>query len=329
MIVATGSRLTIPVPQAPADAGAGLRPMAQPTVKLTDVEREHIRTVLESSELAHSRRWRRGGSSRAAADDARDAHGQAGARAAKSVVGPHTPDLLAQVSCMRIYSVMPCLHPPASRLRRVSPDSRKQGWSLMDTTSIVGRHVRLVDNLHDSGKAVPAAPHAARRTGLGAIVGESAAIRRVLDQVHQVAATDSTVLLLGETGTGKELFAAEIHELSERRSRPMVRVNCAAIPATLIESELFGRERGAYTGAHTRRSAASSWPIARRSSSTRSATCRSRCRSSCCACSRSARSSGWEARSPFASTRGSSPRRTATSSSGSPTATFATICSTG
>jgi transcriptional regulator with GAF, ATPase, and Fis domain len=84
------------------------------------------------------------------------------------------------------------------------------------------------------------------------IVGESAVLRRVLAQVQQVAATDSTVLLLGETGTGKELFAAHIHALSARRNRAMVRVNCAAIPATLIESELFGREKGAFTDAVVR-----------------------------------------------------------------------------
>jgi formate hydrogenlyase transcriptional activator len=86
----------------------------------------------------------------------------------------------------------------------------------------------------------------------GGIIGDSAAIRRVLAQVQQVAATDSTVLLLGETGTGKELFASYIHSLSAQRSRAMVRVNCAAIPATLIESELFGREKGAYTDADAR-----------------------------------------------------------------------------
>ena len=84
------------------------------------------------------------------------------------------------------------------------------------------------------------------------VIGTSAAIRRTLDLVGQVAPTGLTVLLLGETGTGKERVAAAIHELSPRRARPMVKVNCAAIPATLIESELFGRERGAYTGALTR-----------------------------------------------------------------------------
>jgi formate hydrogenlyase transcriptional activator len=90
------------------------------------------------------------------------------------------------------------------------------------------------------------------RLGTDVIVGQSAAIRRVLEQVKQVAATDSTVLLLGETGTGKELIAAQIHELSARRGRVMVRVNCSAIPNTLIESELFGREKGAFTGALAR-----------------------------------------------------------------------------
>jgi len=84
------------------------------------------------------------------------------------------------------------------------------------------------------------------------IVGTSAALRRALALVDQVAPTAATVLLLGETGTGKERVAAAIHELSPRRSRPMVKVNCAAIPGTLIESELFGREKGAYTGALTR-----------------------------------------------------------------------------
>jgi len=88
--------------------------------------------------------------------------------------------------------------------------------------------------------------------GTGPIVGSSSALQEVLAQVQQVAASDSTVLLLGETGVGKELFATQIHALGPRRHRQMVRVNCAAIPETLIESELFGRERGAFTGALSR-----------------------------------------------------------------------------
>jgi PAS domain S-box-containing protein len=90
------------------------------------------------------------------------------------------------------------------------------------------------------------------RLGTGVIVGQGEAVRRVLAQIQQVAATDSTVLLLGETGTGKELFATQIHEQSARRQRSMVRVNCSAIPSTLMESELFGREKGAFTGALAR-----------------------------------------------------------------------------
>jgi formate hydrogenlyase transcriptional activator len=81
------------------------------------------------------------------------------------------------------------------------------------------------------------------------IVGDSPALRKVLDRVAIVAPTDSTVLLHGETGTGKELVARAIHNLSSRRDRPYVRMNCAAIPSGLLESELFGHERGAFTGA--------------------------------------------------------------------------------
>ena len=81
------------------------------------------------------------------------------------------------------------------------------------------------------------------------IVGKSAAIRRVLDQIAIVAPTCSTVLLHGETGTGKELVARALHNLSPRRQRTFVRLNCAAIPSSLVESELFGHEKGAFTGA--------------------------------------------------------------------------------
>jgi formate hydrogenlyase transcriptional activator len=86
-----------------------------------------------------------------------------------------------------------------------------------------------------------------------AIVGRSEALRRVLDQVAKVAATDSTVLILGETGTGKELVARAIHERSNRSKGAFIRVNCGAIPPTLIASELFGHEKGAFTGALQRR----------------------------------------------------------------------------
>jgi DNA-binding NtrC family response regulator len=88
-----------------------------------------------------------------------------------------------------------------------------------------------------------------KRYELPTIIGESAEIRQIAQQIQKVAATDSTVLLLGESGTGKELFARAIHKLSARRERPFIAVNCAAIPDTLLENELFGHEKGSYTGA--------------------------------------------------------------------------------
>jgi PAS domain S-box-containing protein len=85
--------------------------------------------------------------------------------------------------------------------------------------------------------------------GFGAIVGRSAALRKVVDQVQSVAGTEASVLISGESGTGKELVASEVHRRSRRSERPMVRVNCASIPANLFESEFFGHVRGAFTGA--------------------------------------------------------------------------------
>jgi transcriptional regulator with GAF, ATPase, and Fis domain len=85
----------------------------------------------------------------------------------------------------------------------------------------------------------------------GESVGESEAIKKVLLQVEQVAPTESSVLITGETGTGKELIARAIHNLSKRKDRVMVKVDCASLPSALVESELFGRQKGAYTGALT------------------------------------------------------------------------------
>jgi DNA-binding NtrC family response regulator len=93
----------------------------------------------------------------------------------------------------------------------------------------------------------------ARHYGFPRIIGDSAAMQKVGREIQQVAGTTTTALLLGESGTGKELFARAIHHLSPRRSAPFVAINCAAIPETLIENELFGHEKGAYTGADQRR----------------------------------------------------------------------------
>jgi len=107
---------------------------------------------------------------------------------------------------------------------------------LLNVAAIIGQQLHLE-------------PEVTSDTWFGGIVGKSRAIQKVLEEVAIVAPTGSTVLLFGETGTGKELLARAIHNLSCRRERPFVRVNCAAIPSGLLESELFGHERGAFTGA--------------------------------------------------------------------------------
>jgi formate hydrogenlyase transcriptional activator len=109
---------------------------------------------------------------------------------------------------------------------------------------------RLKDRLQAEGEYLKA--EMKLNQAHGPIVGQSAAITELLRKVEQVAPTNSTTLLSGETGTGKELVAAEIHRLSPRQRALMVKVNCAALPSGLVESELFGREKGAYTGALTR-----------------------------------------------------------------------------
>src|SRR5260370_38361688 len=92
-----------------------------------------------------------------------------------------------------------------------------------------------------------------KRYGFPRIIGEAEAIKRAVSDTQRVAQTEATVLLLGESGTGKELFARAVHHLSNRRDKPFVAINCAAIPETLIENELFGHERVAFTGAGDRR----------------------------------------------------------------------------
>ena len=120
----------------------------------------------------------------------------------------------------------------------------------------VGVHVALRREIeaHRRSKAtIRALVEQARGDEDGALVGRSPAMRHVREQIAQVAATDSTVLVTGETGTGKELVARALHEQSARRERPLVTLNCAALPRELVESELFGHEKGAFTGALAQR----------------------------------------------------------------------------
>jgi formate hydrogenlyase transcriptional activator len=115
---------------------------------------------------------------------------------------------------------------------------------------------QALDDLHQlrtrPSETVVRRPDGPRTGAASRIVSESTNVREALQQIEQVAGTSATVLLRGETGSGKEVFAQAIHDLSPRHRRPMVIVSCAAIPTALIESELFGRERGAYTGALSR-----------------------------------------------------------------------------
>jgi formate hydrogenlyase transcriptional activator len=126
----------------------------------------------------------------------------------------------------------------------------------------------------------------------GEIVGDSLSFKHVLEQVETVVPTDASVLILGETGTGKELIARALHDLSGRRDRTFVKLNCAAIPTGLLESELFGHEKGAFTGAIMRKAGASSWPARGRCFWTRSAISHWRCSPSCCGPCRNTSSSG-------------------------------------
>ena len=124
-------------------------------------------------------------------------------------------------------------------------------FKVVEVSNLVGRALELTairkENLHLKTQAI-------RHYTFENVIGLSEPIRQVLDLVRKVAATDSTILILGESGTGKELIARAVHYNSKRADRVLVPVNCSAIPAGLLESELFGHVKGAYTGAHVERS---------------------------------------------------------------------------
>jgi formate hydrogenlyase transcriptional activator len=128
-----------------------------------------------------------------------------------------------------------------------------------DQAVIALENARLFNELeaeveaHRRSKAAIRALVEERSSGADSMIGQSPALRRVREQVEKVAATDSTVLIQGETGTGKELVARAIHDASRRRERALIAVNCAAMPRDLVESELFGHEKGSFTGAAQQR----------------------------------------------------------------------------
>ncbi len=170
-------------------------------------------------------------------------------------------------SGVRAYSSIPLFYEDRLMGLAVFTRCAPRGFSDADVTLLtgvsraigvaVGRTLaveeiaRLRDRLHE--EAVPPQVRFGHAPFFKEIVGNSLALRRALEAIAHVASTDATVLLSGETGTGKELFARGVHQRSRRRSSSFVEVNCAAIPETLLASELFGHERGAFTGADSRR----------------------------------------------------------------------------
>ncbi|MFO1429771.1 MAG: sigma 54-interacting transcriptional regulator [Candidatus Competibacteraceae bacterium] len=175
---------------------------------------------------------------------AASAYGRWGARAKLQQLYRHYPALLSQTS-LPLIGLSPERHQDLTQeieSRRHIEESLRQALAEVSRlkTQLEAEHAYLQEEVKGA-------------YDFEEIIGHSEALRRVLHQVEQVAATDASVLLLGETGTGKELIARAIHSRSPRKDRPLIKVNCAALPAPLIESELFGHEKGAFTGALTRK----------------------------------------------------------------------------
>jgi len=142
-------------------------------------------------------------------------------------------------------------HGQASRVSGISADITERKQAEADLQNALREIQKLKDQLYEENAALK--EEIDKTSMFEEIVGESPALRAVLARVTKVAPTDSTVLVTGETGTGKELIARAIHKRSQRASRAFVSVNCAAVPPSLIASELFGHEKGAFTGAMQRR----------------------------------------------------------------------------
>jgi DNA-binding NtrC family response regulator len=136
-------------------------------------------------------------------------------------------------------------------LERRNEELQKRNDELLAAYNAIAEHQRMEQTLQQENVQLKEVLKS--EFGEDPILGESPAMQKVFEQVEQVASTDSTVLITGETGTGKEMIACVIHALSSRKNKVMVKVNCAALPPTLIESELFGHEKGAFTGALSRK----------------------------------------------------------------------------
>ena len=160
------------------------------------------------------------------------------------------------------------------------------------------------------------------------LVGHSPGMLKLVKRMDAIAPSDAAVVITGESGTGKELVARALHEGGGRRSKPFVAVNCAAFPDTLIEAELFGHERGAFTGATNRREGRFKAATAAPCFSTRWRSCLRRRRRSCCGCCKRERSSRSAATTPSRWTCESSRRPTATSARASRKGCSARICTT-
>jgi formate hydrogenlyase transcriptional activator len=155
--------------------------------------------------------------------------------------GPAHRPTPVDVKWLEVFAGQAAIGLVNARLYQVSQRDRVRMRALLRERRVLRRHV--LDLREEVRQAY----------SFGPIVGESASMRHVLAELEQVAASDVTVLLLGETGTGKELLARAVHESSSRAQRPFIPVNCAALPEHLVESEMFGHERGAFTGAHVRK----------------------------------------------------------------------------
>ena len=175
-------------------------------------------------------------------------------------------------------------------------------FDLKELVGIVGRAMAEPRKKEDLA-------HAEEMEGMP-LVGRSPAMQEIYRSLARLMQTDLTVLINGEFGTGKELVARALHDYGKRKKGPFVAINMAAIPRDLIESELFGHEKGAFTGAAHARRAASNRPRAARCSSTKSATCRWRRKRACCGCCSRANIRRWAAARRSRPTSASSPRRT-------------------